>query len=146
MTQGSVAPCTSSVPTATRNAIAWISGRPGNGEPSGSVAGIAAAAASVTTPRMPVHEITAPSCHESGSGGTIGALPWATRRALRRWSHAGPAAAAPTRRPAPTRAKMSSGRMAMTAASTTSPPRNTDHTDAPASCRSSITNRSCRPT
>jgi hypothetical protein len=56
MTHGSVAPCMSSVPTATRNAIAWISGRPGNGEPSGSVAEIAAAAASVTTPRMPVHE------------------------------------------------------------------------------------------
>ena len=39
--------------------------RSGNGSPAAVVTGMAAAAASVTTPRMPVHDTTTFSCHVS---------------------------------------------------------------------------------
>lgn len=58
---GNVRPWTSTVPTATVNANSWISGRPG--VPNGT----AEAAASVTTPRIPVHDTTASACHEAES-------------------------------------------------------------------------------
>jgi hypothetical protein len=67
MTVGSVAPCSSSVPTVKKKARNTISSRPGKDAPDSVVRGRAAAAASETGPRMPAHEITAGQRH-GGAG------------------------------------------------------------------------------
>ena len=61
ITVGRVRPCSSRVATVTKNARNTIVSRPG------TVSGIANAAASVTTPRIPDQEITAGHRHE-GAG------------------------------------------------------------------------------
>ena len=61
ITWGRVSPCSSRVATVTKKARNTIVSRPG------TVSGIANAAASVTTPRIPDQEITAGTRHD-GAG------------------------------------------------------------------------------
>ena len=53
------------VPMVTTNAIAMMAERSGKSVPSATVSGIPDAAASVTTPRIPVHAMTVDSCQVS---------------------------------------------------------------------------------
>jgi hypothetical protein len=60
---GSVSPCNTSVDRITQKLKKMIRSRPGNGRPSANVSGSASAAASDTTPRIPLQLMIAIACH-----------------------------------------------------------------------------------
>ena len=62
ITPGRDSPCTTRVKRITQKARKMIRLRPGNGSPASVSCGTASAAASVTAPRMPIHEIRVGYC------------------------------------------------------------------------------------
>ena len=129
--------------------------RSGNGSPSAVVTGIAAAAASVTTPRMPVHDTTTLSCHVSDRRSMTdrhlpGGLP---RRRVPRAPRPPVAGTGTLSRFStwldsllrPNMTSTDSGRIAITMTNTISDATATSPNASCASRRSSSTNRRCSP-